>query len=241
MAVSDNKKTFRVFRADPEAGEEPHFDYYEFPVRPGLTVLEALFYILDNLDGSISFRYACRGAVCGSCSLYINGAYRLACETQVNALPGNVITISPLPNMPVIKDLVVDMTGFFENYEKVRPYLISKRTPPAKEWLQTPQERKEIDEMTMCILCASCYSSCPMVWTDKRYIGPAALVKAYRFVADPRDDGKDERLAVVADEHGIWRCHTIFNCAEACPKKINGTYSIQQLKKMASMQKLKFW
>jgi len=232
---------FKVLRFDPDSGEEPRFDYYDVPVREGQTVLEGLFYILDKLDGSLAFRYSCRGAVCGSCAMYINGAHRLACGTQIASLNADTITISPLPNMPVIRDLVVDMTSFFENYERVRPYLIRKTPPPEKEHLQSPAQRKEIDEMTNCILCASCYSACPMVWTDKRYLGPAALVKAYRFVADSRDEGTKERLEIVADEHGVWRCHTIFNCAEACPKKINGTYSIQQLKKRAMLQRLKFW
>ena len=235
------KVTFKILRFDPDEGAEAYFDRYEVPVREGQTVLEGIFYILDQLDGSIAFRYSCRGAVCGSCAMYINGAYRLACGTQIASLNSDVVSIAPLPNMPVIKDLVVDMSQFFENYEKVRPYLISKTPPPKKEWRQSPEQRKEFDEMTNCILCASCYSACPMVWTDKRYIGPAALTKAYRFVADSRDEGTKERLAIVADEHGVWRCHTIFNCAEACPKKINGTYSIQQLKKRAMLAKLKFW
>ena len=234
------KAEFRIMRFDPDDGEQPYFDHYEVPLRDGLTVLEGLFYVLDKLDGSIAFRYACRGAICGSCAMYINGAYRLACATQIADLKGQV-TITPLPNMPVIKDLVVDMSSFFENYERIKPYLIRKTGVSETEHIQSPQQRKVFDEMTNCILCASCYSSCPMVWTDQKYIGPAAFVKAYRYVADSRDEGKKERLGIVADEHGVWRCHTIFNCAEACPKKINGTYSIQQLKKMASAQKLRFW
>lgn len=239
--AAKKKVVFRILRFDPDSGVDAYFSQHEVPVREGQTVLEGLFYVLDKLDASIAFRYSCRGAVCGSCAMYINGAYRLACETQIAALDADTVSIAPLPNMPVIKDLVVDMSQFFENYEKVKPYLISRTPPPDKEWLQSPEQRKKFDEMTNCILCASCYSACPMSWTDRRYIGPAALTKAYRFVADSRDEGTKERLAIVADEHGVFRCHTIFNCAEACPKKINGTYSIQQLKKMVMLSKLKFW
>ena len=203
----------------------------QYRIGPGMTVLEAIFEVLEKQDGSIAFRYACRGAICGSCAMFINGSHRLACGTQVTSLNTTEITISPLPHLPLIKDLAVDMTPFFDNYEAIKPYLIANTPPPEKERLQSPDQRKAIDEAIDCILCGICYSSCPVVWTNKDYLGPSALLKAYRFVADSRDEGLKERLATVGTEKGVWRCHTIFNCSEACPKGINPTNAIQQLKK----------
>lgn len=233
----------KVFRFDPDKDKEAYYDTYRFNARPGMTVLEGLFEVLDHLDSSLAFRYSCRGAICGSCAMYINGSYRLACGTQMAPLmeASGEVVVSPLPHLPIIRDLVVDMTQFFEKYEAVRPYLIERGKTPEKEILQSPKQRKKFDEMLDCILCACCYSSCPTVWTDKEYLGPAALLKAYRFVADSRDHGAKERLALVNSEDGAWRCHTIFNCAEACPKNINPTYSIQHLKRLATWQRLKFW
>jgi succinate dehydrogenase / fumarate reductase iron-sulfur subunit len=224
------KSTFKVFRFDPDQDREPHFDTFEVPQREGLTVLEALFDILENQDGSLAFRYACRGAVCGSCAMYINGAYRLACQTQVAAFSSGKLTVGPMPHFPVIKDLAVDMTEFFRKYERIMPFLVAQSTPPERERVQTPKARATIN-----------YSSCPTVWTDKAYLGPAALTKAYRFLADSRDEAAAERLSIVAGGDGIWRCHTIFNCAEACPKRINPTWSIQQLKKKNALRRLSSW
>lgn len=238
--ASTNKATLRVFRFDPDVDKEPRFDTFEVSARPGMTVLEALFDILDNQDGSLAFRYTCRGAVCGSCAMFINGSYRLACQTQLANLKG-VILVNPLPHVGIIKDLVVDMDPFFQNYERVMPYLLNDSPPPEKERIQSVAQRKKFDEMIDCILCGSCYSSCPMVWTNKSYLGPSALTKAYRFVADSRDDAVKERLAIVGGEDGVFRCRTIFNCVEACPKKINPTYSIQELKKKTVVNRLKFW
>ncbi len=224
--------TLRIFRFDPEDGQEPRFDAYRVPYRDGMTVLEALFEVLDHQDGSIAFRFSCRGAVCGACAMFINGSHRLACQTQVKSL-GPEVTVSPLPHLPVIRDLIVDMEPFWRKYEEIKPYLIANSEPPEKERPQDPEDRKKIDEMINCILCGACYSSCPMVWTGEDYLGPAALLKAYRFVADSRDDASEERLAVVSTEKGVWRCHTVFNCAEVCPRSINITWSLQQLKKLA--------
>jgi len=235
------KVTLRIFRFDPEGDQQPRYDNFEVPLAERMTVLDALFEISDKQDSSLAFRYSCRGAVCGSCGLYINGAYRLACETRLESLNSNEVTINPLPHLPIIKDLVVDMEPFFEKYRRVVPYLKTQTSPPEKEWAQSIKQRKVIDEMVDCILCACCHSACPVVWTDPEYLGPAALTKAYRFVADSRDEAAEERLKVVSGEDGVWRCHTIFNCAQACPKKINPTYSIQRLKGKSVVQKLKFW
>ena len=230
--------TFKVERFDPEVDDRPYYKDYELEVRSGMTVLDALFDILEKQDGSLAFRYSCRGAVCGSCAMYINGHFELACQVQVKGLKGN-IKIGPLPHLEVIKDLVVDMKPFFDKYDKILPYLMPKADPPEKEWVQSQEERKAIDEMIDCILCGSCYAACTMTLTDKEYLGPASLLKAYRFIADSRDRGEDERLDIVNSEHGVWRCHTIFSCVEACPKKINPTWSIQQLKKRVIAKKLK--
>ena len=240
MAKAQNA-TIKVTRFDPESGGESYVDAFDVPIVPALTVLDALYYILDNVDGSLAFRASCRSAVCGSCAMYINGRYRLACNTQVSVLLPGDITVSPLPSFPVIKDLVVDLDPFWEQLERIKPYLIRRTPPPEKEFLVDPKNRNSIDEMLDCILCAACFSSCPVVWLDKRFIGPAQMVKAYRFVQDARDQGANERLPILDTTHGVWRCHTVFNCTDACPKNINCTYSIQHLKRKAAIRRLKFW
>lgn len=219
-----------VFRFDPVIDARPRYDCFEIETFPGMTLLQALFEVLDRHDGSLSFRFSCREAICGSCTMFVNGSYSLACQTQLQDLRSRHITVNPMPHLPIIKDLVVDMGPFFEKYALVRPYLMNDGEPPERERLQTPRERKLIDEMISCILCGACYSSCPSVWLGHRYLGPAPLMWAYRFLADSRDTADRRRLALVAHEDGTWRCHTIFNCVEACPKEINLTWSIQQLK-----------
>lgn len=237
--MAEKTAKLRTFRFDPDTDSKPRYDTFEIPARKGLTVLEALFYILEKVDPSIAFRYSCRGAICGSCAMYINGSYRLACGTQVSAFKGKEIVINPLPHLKVIKDLVVDMEPFFAKYESIKPYLITNTPDPEKERLQSIEERKRIDDMIDCILCAACYSSCPSVWMDPRYKGPAALMKANRFNVDSRDEGTDMRMPVLDNEDGLWRCHTIFNCIEACPKKLNPTGAIQTAKRTAVKRKLR--
>jgi len=162
----------------------------------------------------------------------INGANRLACETQLGSLKPPII-VKPLPHLPLIKDLVTDLTSFFENYERIRPYLITLSEPPAKERLQSPEDRKKLDNYIDCILCACCTTACTVtVGSPNTYIGPAALTKAYRFIVDSRDEAQAERLRLVANEDGVFRCHTIFNCTEDCPKNISPTKAIQEIKKM---------
>ena len=240
--MADETFTLRVFRYDPESSREPGYQNFQVPrggKDSGLTVLEALFYVLEKQDTSLAFRYSCREAICGSCAMYISGSWKLACQTQVGrAMENGTVTVSPLPHLPVIKDLVVDMEPFWQNYEKIKPYLINDDRPPEKERLQSPEDRRHIQEMADCILCAACHSSCPSGITNEKYLGPAALTKAYRFIADSRDHATEERLALVANEEGIFRCHTIFNCVASCPKGINQTYSIQQMKKMVMKRKL---
>jgi len=207
-----------------------------------MTVLDALFQVLEEKDGSLAFRYSCRSAVCGSCASFINGRPRLACETQLGTL-GSMVTIGPLPHLPVIRDLVVDLHSFYQKIDMLKLYFEAREPSPEKEFIQTPKDREAIDTAIDCIDCGACFSSCPLTWTDPKYPGPAAFVKAYRFIADSRDTGGIERLRAVGCEDGIWRCHTVFNCADACPKSINPTYFIQQLKRNAtksSVGKLRF-
>jgi succinate dehydrogenase / fumarate reductase iron-sulfur subunit len=236
--------TFHVHRYDPAKGgpdaPEAHWvAVYAIPYESSLTVLEGLFYIQEKLDESLSFRYCCRAAVCGSCAMYINHAYRLACQTNVRHLDGDVVTIEPMPHYPLVKDLVCDMTNFFAKYEYVKPWLIREGSPPEKEIPQAPKDRDKLDGPIDCILCGSCTSSCPSFWREEEnYVGPAALLKAYRFEIDSRDQARKERLPSFDNEHGVYRCHTITNCVEACPKELNPTEGIQWLKGAAVRRRL---
>ena len=232
--------TFRLKRQDPhnKKDPEPRWEEYAVPYEGNLTVLEGLFYIQETFDGSLSFRYCCRASICGSCAMYINGAYRLACQTNVKHLETNVVTVSPMPRLPLVKDLVCEMDGFFAKYEYIKPWLIRNAPDPEKEILQSPKERKKLDMPIDCILCGACYSSCPSVWGEENYLGPAALLKAFRFEVDSRDEAAKERLPRFDNERGVYRCHTIMNCVEACPKELNPTEGIQGLKKAAVRRRL---
>lgn len=240
MMAAEKTVKFKIFRFDPDTDESSRYDTFVVPTREGMTVLDGLLQILQYQDATLSLRFACREGVCGSCAMFINGSYRLACQTQLAELKAEEISVDPLPHMPIIKDLVVDMEPFFEKIEQVMPYLQMSSTPE-KESLQSPKQREAINEVIDCILCVACYSACPVTWVNKDYLGPAALVKAYRFVADTRDEMARERLKLVDSEEGVWRCHTIFNCVEACPKKINQTSAIERLRRKALVRRLKFW
>jgi succinate dehydrogenase / fumarate reductase iron-sulfur subunit len=232
---------FSVFRFDPDRDREHHIDTFKVPAREGMTVLEGLLHILEYQEPTLSFRFACREGVCGSCAMFINGSYRLACQTQLAELGSSRVEVYPLPHFPILKDLVVDMDGFFHKIEMVMPYLKANSAPPERERLQTQTQRRRIDEVIDCILCGACVSACPVTWTNKEFLGPAALIKAYRFIGDSRDDAGRERLKLISGEDGVWRCHSVFNCVEACPKSINQTDAIEKLKRKAVVQKLKFW
>jgi succinate dehydrogenase / fumarate reductase iron-sulfur subunit len=229
---------FKIFRFDPDKDKIPYFQTYDLPEKRGMTVLEGLYHIIENIDPSLAFRSACRAAVCGSCAMHINGQYRLACETNIDHLKTDHITIRPMAHSQVIRDLVVDMNPFFDNYEKIMPYLIPKEEPPEKEYIQTIEERHRLDVKVDCILCGACFASCPVVSTDENYLGPAALLKALRFVDDSRDGATYERLAFLATDFGVFRCHTIFNCQQVCPKDLDPTGAIQKLKWKAIWAKL---
>jgi len=232
--------TFHITRYDPARDAEgaSRVDDFVVPYETSLTVLEGLFYIQENLDGSLAFRYCCRASICGSCAMYINGRYRLACQTNVLHLHADEVTVAPMPHLPLVKDLVCDMDDFFAKYEYVQPWLMRNSQTPEKELPQSPEERKKLDMPIDCILCGACYSSCPSVWTEDNYLGPAALLKAYRFEVDSRDEARKERLPRWDNERGVYRCHTIANCSEACPKELNPTEGIQWLKMAAVRRRL---
>jgi succinate dehydrogenase / fumarate reductase, iron-sulfur subunit len=229
---------FRIKRFDPDTDAAAHYETYTVEYEATLTVLEGLFAIQEYQDGSLCFRYCCRAAICGSCSMYINGRYRLACQTNVAMLGGGDITVEPMPHLPLVKDLVCDMTAFFDKYEYIKPWLIRHSKEPEKEVKQSPKDRRKLDMPVDCILCGSCYSSCPSVWGEENYLGPAALLKAYRFEVDSRDEAGKERLPRFDNERGAYRCHTITNCVEACPKELNPTEGVQWLKGAAVRRRL---
>ncbi|HLT23667.1 MAG TPA: succinate dehydrogenase iron-sulfur subunit [Ignavibacteria bacterium] len=233
--------TFKIQRYNPETDEKPYMqDFHLQNVDPTMRLLDVLHEIKWHQDGSLTFRRSCAHGICGSDGMKVNGKNRLACSVLLQDLNlKKPITIEPLPAMPIIKDLVTDMSDFFAKYQVVKPYLINNTPPPPdSERLQSNDDAEKLFESAKCILCACCTTSCPSTWTNENYIGPAAILKAYRFVYDTRDEAGDERLDILDTPDGIWRCHTIFNCIEACPKDINITWHISQLKKKISSQGL---
>ncbi len=237
--ITENTYTFKILRYDAREPEiEPHFESYRIKVVSGLTILMVLLRIRDEIDGTLSFRSSCRSAVCGSCGMVINGKIDLACRTQVAAFGSNTIVLEPLPNLEIIKDLVVDLTPFWNMYEKVKPYLIRTSPDPEKEIQQSEEERKRIDQYVNCILCACCYGACPVLARDPDYVGPAALAKLERFMLDSRDERPDDFLENVNNDKGVWGCDTILRCIDACPKDVRPTDSIVGLRKQLVKKKL---
>jgi succinate dehydrogenase / fumarate reductase iron-sulfur subunit len=223
---------FRVFRYDPAEGRPARVDTFEVPVAKGMTVLEGLFYILENLDASLAFRCSCRAAICGSCAMHINGRYALACQTQIPA--ARDVELRPLAHLPVQRDLVVDMRRFFAQWRAIRPYLISKAEAPEREYLQSEEERRRLNGLVDCILCGACYGSCPSARESAEYLGPHALLKALRFIEDSRDGDTAERLKLAASDRGAFRCHSVYNCQEVCPKKLDPADAITRIKRKAA-------
>lgn len=220
----------RIKRFIPETDTRPRWQTYQLKVEDDLTILDVLNEIHWHHDGTLAYRRSCRSAICGSCAMKVNGFNVLACETPIHRFNSPNLKIEPLPGFSVIKDLVVDLEPFFEKLKTINPFLISEHSFPDKEFLQSPQQFEMIRQASDCILCGACTSSCPSLWSNADYLGPAALLKAYRFIFDSRDDAAKERLDQVNDRNGIWRCHTIFNCMEACPKHINITEYLSRLK-----------
>jgi succinate dehydrogenase / fumarate reductase iron-sulfur subunit len=219
----------RVLRYDPERDAKPHEERYTVEAGPMDRVLDLLHKVKYEQDGTLTFRRSCAHGVCGSDAMLINGRNRLACKIRVDQLGGKKITVAPLPGLPVMKDLVVDMEGFFAKFRSVQPFLQNESMPPERERRQSARDRARYDDTTKCILCAACTTSCPSFWARPEYVGPAAIVNAHRFIFDSRDDAAEERLEILADKDGVWRCRTIFNCVDACPRDIHITQAILEV------------
>jgi len=248
MPTTDVEETvhLRVYRYDPEVEDKqhPHYDDFHVPKTEGMTVLDALIYARDEFDSSLTFRHSCRQAVCGSDAFFVNGRQKLGCKTQIGDLD-EPVRIEPLPHSEVVKDLVVDMQHFYDQMHAVQPYFQPDDEPPGdlEEYRQSRENRDKIKLSTRCIWCGACMSSCNIAAGDNKYLGPAAINKAYRFAMDEREgeEAMRDRFDHMAQEHGVWRCQTQFSCTEVCPKDIPLTEHIQELKREAVKQNLKFW
>lgn len=224
----------KVFRNLPHTGKKPHYDTYEMEVDPNERVLDVLEQVRADSDPGLGYRRSCAHGVCGSDAMRINGRNMLACKVLVKDLNSSQITIEPLLGLKVLRDLIVDMEPFFEHFRSVMPYFVNDDPIPedGKERLQTPAQRERFDDTTKCILCAACTTSCPSFWANGKYVGPAAIVNAHRFIFDSRDTAASERLEVLNESYGAWRCRTVFNCTEACPRDIEITKAIAEVKQV---------
>ena len=228
------KRTFHIYRWEPDSGENPRLDSYEIDLdKCGPMVLDALIYIKNEIDSSLTFRRSCREGICGSCAMNIGGTNTLACTRGIEEYKGD-IKIYPLPHMKVKKDLVPDMSHFYAQYASIKPWMQTQTPPPPdRERLQSKEDREKIDGLYECILCACCSTSCPSYWWNSdRYLGPAILLQAYRWIIDSRDENTGERLDDLEDPFRLYRCHTIMNCTNTCPKGLNPAKSIAEIKKL---------
>ncbi|MGH8508598.1 MAG: succinate dehydrogenase iron-sulfur subunit [Gammaproteobacteria bacterium] len=226
-------KRFKVYRYNPDSGKAPQLDSFDIDLtRCGPMVLDALIYIKNELDTTLTFRRSCREGVCGSCAMNIDGSNTLACTKAIDDA-GIDVSVYPLPHLPVIKDLVPDLTHFYAQYASIKPWLQADTPPPARERLQTKEDRAQLDGLYECILCACCSTSCPSYWWNgDRYLGPAILLQAYRWIVDSRDENTGKRLDALEDPYRLYRCHTIMNCTKACPKGLNPAKAIGEIKKL---------
>ena len=224
------KVTLKIKRFNPDKDKGPYCGEYQVEAEPTDRLLDALNYVKWYIDGTLTFRRSCAHGICGSDAMLINGANTLACKVLLQNL-GRKITVEPMRGFRVIKDLLVDMEGFFEKYRRVKPYLVTHTPAPEKERLQSIEEREVFEDTTKCILCGSCTGACPSFWANPDYLGPAAIVQAHRFLFDSRDEATAERLAILGDRDGVWRCRTIYNCTDACPRGIQVTRAIGEVKK----------
>lgn len=225
---------FSIYRYNPEKDDKPYMQDFDVDIEKHNChmVLDALLAIKDSMDETLTFRRSCREGVCGSDGMNINGKNGLACTTHINSLKEPIV-VRPMPGLPVVRDLVIDMTQFYEQYNKAQPYLKGKQPAPAKEYLQSPEERAKLDGLYECILCACCTTACPSFWWNPdKYLGPAALLQAYRFIADSRDTEKEERLANLSDPFSVFRCRGIMNCVAVCPKGLNPLKAISEIKNL---------
>jgi len=226
-------KTFKIYRWSPDDGENPHLDSYTLDLADTAPmVLDALIKIKNEIDSTLTFRRSCREGVCGSCAMNIDGTNTLACLKPIEDVNGDV-KIYPLPHLPVVKDLVPDLTQFYAQHASIEPWLKTGTAPPDRERIQTPEDRAKLDGLYECILCACCSTSCPSYWWNgERYLGPAALLQSHRWLLDSRDEATGERLDQLEDPFRLYRCHTIMNCAKACPKHLNPAKAIAEIKMM---------
>ena len=236
--AGENKKVFKIYRYDPDLEENPKLDSFEVNLEEcGPMVLDALIKIKNEVDPTLSFRRSCREGICGSCSMNIDGKNTLACIKPISEVKGEV-RVYPLPHMEVIKDLIPDLGHFYKQYESIKPWLQAKGEAPERERLQSEEERAKLDGLTECILCACCSTSCPSYWWNgDRYLGPAILLQAYRWILDSRDEVTSERLEELDDTFKLYRCHTIMNCATACPKGLNPAKAIAGIKSQIAESK----
>ena len=226
------KRVFQIYRYDPDTDAKPRMQTIEVELDGSERMLLDALNKLKAVDPTLSFRRSCREGVCGSDAMNINGKNGLACLTNMRTLPG-VVVLKPLPGLPVIRDLIVDMTQFFKQYYSIKPYVVNHEAPPERERLQSPEEREELNGLYECILCACCSTSCPSFWWNPdKFVGPAGLLQAYRFIADSRDQVTSERLDDLEDPYRLFRCHTIMNCVDACPKGLNPTKAIGKIKEL---------
>lgn len=229
--MSDSR-VIEIFRYDPDTDTRPHMQAFEVDIDPRDRMLLDVLVRLKSVDESISLRRSCREGICGSDAININGRNGLACQINMNDLPSRIV-LRPLPGLPVIRDLIVDMTSFFNQYHSVMPYLINDTPPPERERLQSPEERDQLDGLYECILCACCSTACPSYWWNPdKYVGPAGLLQAYRFIVDSRDMATQARLDNLEDPYRLFRCRTILNCTDICPKNLNPAYAIGQIRSM---------
>ncbi|WP_440995577.1 succinate dehydrogenase iron-sulfur subunit [Arhodomonas sp. SL1] len=229
-----NTRHFKVYRWDPDSGENPRLDTYEVDMDScGPMVLDALIKIKNEIDPTLTFRRSCREGICGSCAMNIDGQNTLACTKGIDEIDGDV-RIYPLPSMAVVKDLIPDLTHFYAQYASIQPWIRTQTpAPPDQERLQSKEDREELDGLYECILCACCSTSCPSYWWNPdRYLGPAILLQAYRWIADSRDEATGERLDELEDPFKLYRCHTIMNCTSVCPKGLNPAKAIAEIKKL---------
>lgn len=229
---NSDQVAMRIYRYDPDDGQRPRLQDYMVPNKRGTMVLDLLTTIKHDLDDSLSFRRSCREGVCGSDGMNINGKNRLACITTIKEL-AQPIVLRPLPGVPVVRDLIVDLSSFWAQYHSIQPYLINDDPPPARERLQSPAQRDELDGLYECILCACCSTACPSFWWNPdKFVGPAGLLQAYRFMADSRDNATAARLDNISDAYRLFRCRTIMNCTDVCPKGLNPAAAISQIRDM---------
>lgn len=230
MPVEKLTVHLRVKRYNPETDTKPHWDEFTVEAEPTDRILDALHTAKWTIDGTLTFRRSCAHGVCGSDAMVINGANGLACVQLIQDV-GTEISLEPIRGLPVIKDLVVDMEPFFAQYRSVLPYLVNTDDPGYKERYQSAEDRERFDDTTKCILCACCTTSCPIYWGNSDYVGPAAIVSAHRFIFDSRDQAAEQRLDILNQKSGVWRCRTAFNCSEACPRGIKVTQAIEEVKR----------